>query len=140
MRSPQDTAGVVYQIPCRDCDKVYVGETGRRYGAREKEHQKDVASISDIKYTRARRKESATEFHQSALMDHVAQSNHTIDWDKAKLPMKEPHWKTRGIKEAVLIRKAGPLVLNRDGGRHVHQIPEIYLSLLPAAPSHGREH
>ena len=43
-RVPQDTAGVVYEIPCKDCDKVYVGETGRRYGTREKEHQKDVKS------------------------------------------------------------------------------------------------
>ena len=80
-RTPHGTAGVVDQIPCKDCLKVYTGETGRRCGIRKKEHRKDVDSIREKKYTRARRKESVEEYHPSALMDHVAQSNHTIDWE-----------------------------------------------------------
>ena len=62
---------------------VYTGETGRRFGAREKEHRKDVETVAKLKFTRARRKESETDYHHSALTDHVAQSNHTIDWDSA---------------------------------------------------------
>ena len=135
-RSPQETAGTVYEIPCKDCDRVYVGETGRRYGEREKEHQKDVDSISDIKFTRSRKKESVTEYHTSALTDHVAQSNHTIDWGQARLPVKEANWTIRGIREAVTIKKAGPRALNRDGGRH--QLPDVYSSLLAAAPPDGK--
>ena len=30
--------GVVYHIPCQDCDKYYIGETSRSLGTRLKEH------------------------------------------------------------------------------------------------------
>ena len=43
-RLVQDNAGVVYQIPCKDCPAIYMGETGSKYGTREKEHLKDVES------------------------------------------------------------------------------------------------
>ena len=97
-RAPQEQAGVVYQIPCKDCSKVYTGETGRRFGMREKEHRKDVNSVVDLKFTRSRKKDSTSEYHPSALTDHVAQHNHTIDWDNVRLPLKESDWMIRGIK------------------------------------------
>ena len=46
---------------------------------RQNEHKKDLKQLEGVKYTRARRKESLTEIHQSALMDHVASKNHMID-------------------------------------------------------------
>ena len=138
-RPPHDTAGVVYEIPCKDCDKVYVGETGRRFGVREREHKKDVEQLEGVKYTRSQRKTSLAEQHQSALTDHAAQTNHTINWEGVKLPAKEPDWRTRGIKEAIAIKKRGPNAINRDGGRH--QLPDVYSGLLSAAlPSGRREH
>ena len=63
----------------KDSPNVYTGETGRRFGIIEKEHHKDVDSVGEKKFTRVRRKESVEEYHPSALTDHVAQSNHTID-------------------------------------------------------------
>ncbi|XP_022101529.1 uncharacterized protein LOC110985087 [Acanthaster planci] len=39
---PGRRGGVVYKIPCGDCGKVYIGETGRPIGTRIKEHQRDV--------------------------------------------------------------------------------------------------
>ena len=107
-RTPHDTARVVYQIACKDCPKLYTEETSRRFSIREKAHHKDVDSIGDKKFTRARRKESLEEYHPSAPTDHMAQSIHTINWEGVKLPMSESHWKIRGIKEAVQIRKTGP--------------------------------
>ena len=64
------------------------------------------------KFTRVRRKESVEKYHPSALTDHVALSNHTINWEGVKLPMSESHWKIRGIKEAVQIHKTGPHMMN----------------------------
>lgn len=34
-------ANVVYEIPCRDCDVAYIGQTGRQLGTRLKEHDND---------------------------------------------------------------------------------------------------
>ena len=64
-RSAQDLARVVYSIPCKDCPKVYIGETGKRYGVREKEHMKDVKQL-DGPRTRTKKRESLTEHHLCA--------------------------------------------------------------------------
>ena len=127
-RTPHDTAGVVYQISCKDCPNVYTEETGRRFS-------KDVDSVGEKKFTRARRKESVEEYQPSALTDHVAQSNHTIDWHVVKLPMSESHCKISGIKETVQICKMGPHTMNQDGSRH--QLPDVYTGLLTTAPHVG---
>ena len=63
-----------------------------------------------------------------ALTDHIAQTNHTIDWRKLQLPMKMATWSTHGIKVAITNRKTGPHFVNRDGGHH--QLPNIYSKLL----------
>ena len=76
-----------------------------------------------VKYTRTRRKGSLTEINHSALTDHGASKNHTIDWDGVTLPAKEPDWKKRGVKETIFIRKAGTHTINRDGGHH--HLPEV---------------
>ena len=40
---PKDqTCGAIYSIPCKDCDKSYIGETKRKFSTRLKEHQKVV--------------------------------------------------------------------------------------------------
>ena len=65
-RSAQDLARVVYSIPCKDCPKVYIGETGKRYGVREKEHMKDVKQLEGVNYTRTKKRESLTEHHLCA--------------------------------------------------------------------------
>ena len=138
-REPRDTSGVVYQIPCSDCSKVYTGETARRYGTREKEHVRDGKEVEGVKYTRSRRKESVTELHKSAITDHVGQTNHVINWDGVRLPMKESNFDIRGIKEAIAIRKAGAASMNRDAGRHL--LSEGYTQLLiPATALSGRKH
>ena len=70
-------------------------------------------------------------------MDHVAQSNHTIDWEGVKRPMSESHWKIRGIKEAEQIHKIWPHAINQDGG--CHQLPDVYTSLTAWPPIGARQ-
>ena len=58
----------VYDIPCTDCSKSYIGEMQRKFIARKGEHQKAVASRQG---------------EISALADHVIKTNHNItrdDW------------------------------------------------------------
>ncbi|CAN7951170.1 unnamed protein product, partial [Ixodes pacificus] len=39
---PESQSGVVYKVNCQDCDKCYIGETGRKQSTRLKEHRRDV--------------------------------------------------------------------------------------------------
>jgi len=32
----------VYKIPCKNCDKTYIGETSRAFGLRLQEHRQEV--------------------------------------------------------------------------------------------------
>ena len=59
-------AGVVYKIPCSDCSKSYIGQTGRTLAQRVKEHQRAVRTF---------------DVNVSALAEHVISTNHKIDWD-----------------------------------------------------------
>ena len=87
---------------------------------------KDAKQLERVSYTSAKKRESQTEHHQSALTDHVAACNHTIDWEGVKLPAKDQDWTTRGIREAICIRKAGLHAINRDKGRH--HLLDVYSS------------
>ena len=77
---------------------MYTGESERRYGVREKEHKKDVKTLEEKKYTRSRKKGSLLELHPSAITDHVAKENYTIDWEGVKFPARDTDWTTRGVK------------------------------------------
>ena len=49
-----ETGGVVYQIPCKNCDSTYIGETGRLFRTRLEEHKKEVELVSkERKFTRS---------------------------------------------------------------------------------------
>ena len=61
---------VVYQIPCRDCDSVYIGETGRSLGKR----------IMERKY---------------AVAVHAWDEGHRVDWEGTKILESEPHYLKR---------------------------------------------
>ena len=41
-RDNLQTSEVIYEVPCKGCEKSYVGETGRQLGVRLNEHQKDI--------------------------------------------------------------------------------------------------
>ena len=101
-REVKHTAEVVYSIPRKDCPIVYIGETESRFGVREKEHRKDGEQL-EKGFAWARKKESLTMIHQSAVTDHAGSKNHMIDWDKTVLPVKEADW------------------TKRDHGGHFHQ-------------------
>ncbi len=36
---------VIYEIPCLSCNNRYIGETGRMFGIRKKEHQKECENV-----------------------------------------------------------------------------------------------
>ena len=115
-RNPNETSGVVYRIPCKNCNKCYIGETGRNFGYRLEEHQKDVKEVTQKKkYTRSERKASETEYNKSAITDHAAQNNHVIDWEGTRFVDREALDWPRRIRESIWIRREKNPI-NRDEG------------------------
>ena len=57
--------GVVYQIPCAQCNEVYIGETGRPLKTKISEHNRAVAT-GDV---------------WNANATHWMKTNHNMDWD-----------------------------------------------------------
>ena len=75
----------IYSIPCKDCDKSYIGETKRKFSTRLKEHQKAVEHKHSQK---------------SALAEHCLRSGHTVSWEAAKILRTSASWRNRRILEA----------------------------------------
>ncbi len=64
---------VVYSIPCSGCPSAYVGQTGRQFTTRMKEHQSAV-----------RRQDK-----NSLLALHYLTTGHAFDWTRASVVGKE---------------------------------------------------
>ena len=58
----------VYQINCKECDKIYIGETKFKIGKRMGQHKKD------IQFRRENR----------VVVRHVLELVHQIDWQGIK--------------------------------------------------------
>ena len=108
-------ANCVYRIPCKNCNKSYVGETGRSLGLRMEEHRKEAENSESRPYTRSSKSSAVSEIHKSAITDHVATDNHVMDWDNIRVLDREEDRTRRWIKEAIWIRRSMP-VMNRDEG------------------------
>nr|XP_054761191.1 uncharacterized protein LOC129267566 [Lytechinus pictus] len=78
--------GVVYQIPCKDCNFSYIGETGRPVKERLTEHQRDVRQRNTI---------------LSAVAEHAWDQQHQPDWSGVRCIDSAQHWHTRRVKEAI---------------------------------------
>ena len=94
--------GVIYGIPCADCDRVYIGETKRALCTRVKEDQTSVRL-------------GKTE--NSALAEHCYSEDHGVDWENTKILATEQRWHQRKWTEAFLIAKNKNSIFNRDSGR-----------------------
>ena len=85
----KEEEGVVYKIKCKDCDMVYIGETGKKLMERIKQHKDDV---------RLRRE-------SNAVYKHVRETGHEIDWERIEGLEREKRCIVRKWKEAEWIRK-----------------------------------
>ena len=105
-RLPDDKRrGVVYQIPCNDCDHVYTGESKRTLKIRMAEHRRAVQK-SD---------------HNNGIAVHVAKSHHSIDWEKARVVQSVQGYWERRTMEAIEIKKSKSS-MNLDRGLHLPSV------------------
>ena len=78
---------------------VYIGETGRSFKTRRKEHQRDVKPDIIAKLTNEELKT------KSALVKHVCLNGHRIDWESSAILAIESGYKKRRFLESFYIHK-----------------------------------
>ena len=88
----EDRNNVIYQLDCKDCEAVYVGETKRTLNIRTNEHISAVKSASQRSHT----------------AEHCWKYNHDFDWNNKRVLDFEKNWKTRIIKEAIYSEENRP--------------------------------
>ena len=81
----EDRNNAIYQLNCKDCEAVYVGETKRTLNIRAEEHITAIKSASKKSHT----------------AEHCWKYNHDFDWKHKKVLDFEKNWKTRTIKESI---------------------------------------
>ena len=104
--------GVVYSIPCGECNVRYVGETGRALKTRKREHVSAVRQLNTKK---------------SALAEHVNTTGHGINWAATSIVQNETKYQQRKWLEACEISRGQDVLFNRDRGR---TLPGNYLCLV----------
>ena len=110
--SPHNSSGCVYAIPCKHCDDIYVGQTGKALDDRIKQHKYSVR----------------TGQQSSGVFKHVESKNHNIDWGNAKEIYKSNSSVERLIAETILIKVNDNRTMNLNDG--LYNIDEILVNLL----------
>ena len=100
---PSQRRNVVYSIPCHDCDKVYIGETGRQEGTRMKEHKKNFRVGSSL---------SGPAIH--------CKDGHKMNWEGVKHLAREPNADKRRILERIKIHQNPYNFCLREQQRDIH--------------------
>ena len=92
-RDPQQSADVVYEIPCDNCKKTYVGETARLFKTRLGEYKKEANKFCETNYTRAKAQELKIYVFKSAAAEYAVRQNHVLVWGQAKQIEPQDGWK-----------------------------------------------
>ena len=98
-----EISNVVYKIPCLDCLKTYVGQTGRVLFVRCDEHKKNI-NLNE-KYHNAVTKHRINNKNDTGLQ-------HNLDWNNIKILHKETNYFKRIIAEMFHIKKEGKNSIN----------------------------
>ena len=102
---------IVYEVPCKYRDFVYVGQTKRDRNSRLKEHQRAI-------------KQQKPE--NSAVCEHVILFDRVIDWANSRILKTESNFSKRLTAKSWFILSR-PKVINRSDGE---SFPVVYRSLL----------
>ena len=109
----KDKTNVIYQIPCAECDGVYIGQTKQNLDKRIKQHKNDSKIRSN--------------FDKTALTKHIFELNHNFDFDNVSILDVEPIKFKRNISEMVQIYKNKNSVNERTDTKNLNK---YYISLL----------
>lgn len=98
---------VVYRIPCKDCDKLYIGQTTQHLDERLNGHkfQKNV----------------------TALKKHIHNTGHSFDFDQTSILNKETNNNARSILEMIQIKKHKNAINDK---KEIGSLSNVYYPIL----------
>ena len=100
--APRKSMGCVYKIPCKSCDKSYIGQTGKELKIREKQHKSDILKGKET----------------NAIFLHVRDFLHNIDWDNASQLVRCNSFVGRNLIESSFIKQSYDLNMNTSLGMY----------------------
>ena len=92
----KNEAGVVYGVTCKNCHKIYIGQTGRKLTERINEHKRAVLNKNN----------------SNAVARHVMETKHEADFDNIKIIKREKKAGMRTLLESYTIAANATRKLN----------------------------
>ncbi|XP_055527810.1 uncharacterized protein LOC129720373 [Wyeomyia smithii] len=96
---PRDEMSGIYEIPCKSCPAIYIGQTRRKFKVRLKEHKNAVDNDRP---------------NESSVAVHSKENNHVIDWDNEKLKKCVSKPSHLNAWESMFIETAEKPLMNED--------------------------
>ena len=100
--APPKSTGCLYAISCKDCDKKYLGQTGKELSVRLNQHKYSVRTAQP----------------SSALFVHLSNFNHRVDWANASKMLSCNDIVNRNIIESAFIKTHFEKLLNLSPGMY----------------------
>ena len=92
-----EQSNVVYKITCKQCNKKYIGQTGRLLRTTRNEHRNNI---------------KLNEKYHSVVSKHILEFDHDFNWDNLLNLHKEKNYFKGCIAEIFYIKKEGNNYLN----------------------------
>ena len=86
------------KFPAINCEKLYIGETGRTLKKRISEHKQAVMKFN----------------MNNGVAAHVHNEDHWIDWEGAKVIGQQEFYRKRRVTEAIMIHQHNQQTMNLD--------------------------
>ena len=100
--SPRLCNGCIYEIPCKDCNCKYIGQSGKGLDTRVKQHKYSVRTGQE----------------NNALFVHMRDENHSIDWLNSSSIVKCNSFIKRNIIESSVIKQTEQNNMNLSTGMY----------------------
>ena len=100
--SPSQASCCLYTIPCKDCDKKYLGQTSKGLKTRLGQHKYSVRTAQS----------------SNAIFIHFSHFNHRVDWANGKEIMFCNDYVSRNVIESALIKTYSANLMNLSPGMY----------------------
>lgn len=111
-------SNVIYRIPCRSCNKCYIGQTGRYLKERVYEHKNDCRHY-------------LTKQNPTALVEHKINTGHSFNFDAIAIIGKQKNYKKRLLNEMIEIKKERNSVNKRTD---IENLNAAYYNIIEKIP------